>query len=125
MGLSVRLAFSGLLALSVGGVAGWLYSADPADVAQTSAKLLKAVASIVRLPTRDAPTQEGMRQPSIEPLPRAAAPSPKSPALVTQPGKAAEPPAKPQARPTADPSPNPEKKKPAAKTRQRPPRDDD
>ena len=92
MGLSVRLAFSGLMALSVGGLAGWFYSADPATVARTSAKLLEAVATIVRLPTKETPPQEGTPQPSIDPLPRAtAAPSSKSPIPGTQPVKAGPP----------------------------------
>ncbi len=123
MGLSVRLAFSGLMALSVGGLAGWFYSADPATVARTSAKLLDVVATIVRLPTKEAPQQEGTPQPSIDPLPRAtAAPSSKSPTPGTQPVRAGPPAAKSQPPAATNPSRNPEKK---AKPRRRSTADDD
>ena len=124
MGLSVRLAFGGLMALSVGGFAGWLYSADPATVAQASAKLLDAVATIVRLPAKDTPPQEGLPQPSIDPFP-GPTPPPRTSAPAAQSGKAATPPAKPQAPPAVDPSRNPEKKKATPKTRRHPAADDD
>jgi hypothetical protein len=113
MGLpSFRMVCNGVMALSVGGFAGWLYTAHPADVAHASAKLMNFVGPIVTPRAKDpAATVASKTEPTAAaPASTVAAPSAKSatPAPVTQPVKAATPVAKPRApKPAAAPSGNP------------------
>ena len=82
MGLSIRMVCNGVMALSVGTLAGWLYSARPADVAAVTAKLMNMVGPIVTPRVKEpAATPASKTQPaSNAPAPVAAAPPAKTPA---------------------------------------------
>ena len=88
MGL-FRMLCSGVMALSLGSFAGWLYSAHPSDVSRVAIKAMNMVGPIVTPRAKEPPVEVISLPPSNSQALPNPAPSAKSatPAPTTQPAK--------------------------------------
>jgi hypothetical protein len=93
--LSIRVLCNGVMALSVGSFAGWLYCAHPSDVSRLATRVMDVAGPIVTPRMKEPPAEVARQTTPSSQAPPDAAP----PAKTATPTPAAQP-AKPVAKPT-------------------------
>jgi hypothetical protein len=87
--LSIRVLCNGVMALSVGSFAGWLYSAHPSDVSRLATRVMDVVGPVVTPRTKEPPVEVVRQTTPGSQAPADAAPPAKTavPAPAAQPAK--------------------------------------